>query len=306
MLRRLLLAGMTAAVAGIVNAPRSPAQSPASRPEFEVASIKPNIEGGPRVFMGQKSPGTFSAENETLKNLIQEAYGAPSGQRNWLPFFVAPGQGVPILGGPGWIGSERYDISAKWAAAIRGHTTIQSIEKAQSEMDLMLRALLEQRFQLKLHRETKDLPIYELKLAKAGKLKRGSCTTFDLDNPPPPPVASQQPPNYCGGSRLGRRGLDWTLDGTGMKMKDLADTLSFLIGSRTVIDKTGFVGTFDAHLQWTPGPGEFGATDVPASSTDISESIFSVLREQLGLKLKTGRGPVEVLIVDHAEKPSAN
>jgi uncharacterized protein (TIGR03435 family) len=210
------------------------------------------------------------------------------------------------LGGPGWIGSDRYDISAKWnAAPIDGHTTIQSIEKAQSEMDLMLRALLEQRFQLKLHRETKDLPVYELTLAKAGKLRHGSCTTFDPSNPPPPSVMGPQL-NYCGGSRLGRKGLDWTLDGTGMKMTDLANTLSFLIGSRTVIDKTGFRGTFDAHLQWTPGPAEFGATDVPGSSTDVAESIFTLLREQLGLKLKTGRGPVEVLIIDHAEKPSAN
>jgi Protein of unknown function (DUF3738) len=75
---------------------------------------------------------------------------------------------------------------------VDGHTTIQSIEKAQSEMDLMLRALLEQRFQLKLHRETKDLPVYELTLAKAGKLRHGSCTTFDPSNPLPPSVTGQQ------------------------------------------------------------------------------------------------------------------
>jgi uncharacterized protein (TIGR03435 family) len=292
-------------VAGILYTSLSQAQLAAPRPEFEVASIKPNIEGGPRRFMGMKSPGTFSAENEGLTNLIQRAYGVSSGQRNWLQIFVAPGQGVPILGGPAWISSERYDITAKWnAAPIDGPRSIQSIEKAESEMNLMLRTLLERRFQLRLHRETRDLPVYDLTVANAGKLKRGPCVTFDPDNLATQP--GQPPPDYCGASRLGRRGVDWTLDGTGMKMSQLADTLSFLIASRTVIDKTGFAGTFDAHLRWTPGPGEFGAGQVPASPDDAAESVFTVLQEQLGLKLRTGRGPVEVLVIDSAEKPSAN
>jgi uncharacterized protein (TIGR03435 family) len=160
------------------------AQSSASRPEFEVASIKPNIEGGPVVFMGQKSPGTFSAQNETLRNLIQEAYGVTSEQRNWLPFPVPFGQSVQILGGPAWIGSERYDITAKSdAVPVEGQRTMQAMVKLQSEMDLMLRTLLERRFQLKVHWETRDLPVYELTLAKAGKLRRGRCTAFNPDSP---------------------------------------------------------------------------------------------------------------------------
>jgi uncharacterized protein (TIGR03435 family) len=94
-------------------------------------------------------------------------------------------------------------------------------------------------------------------------------------------------------------------------MTELAGTLSNLIGSRPIIDKTGYAGTFDAHLQWTPGPGERGATDVEQGpsfeqSRDVPASIFTVLWEELGVELKAGRGPVEVLIVDHVEKPSAN
>jgi uncharacterized protein (TIGR03435 family) len=305
--RLLLLARTAAAAVGMLNA-----QSSAPRPEFEVASIRPNIEGGPVVFMGQKSPGTFSAQNETLQNLIQEAYGVTSEQRNWLPFPVPFGQAVQILGGPDWMGSDRYDITAKSnAVPVEGQRTMHAMERLQSEMDLMLRTLLEQRFGLKVHWETRDLPVYELTLAKAGKLRQGSCTTFSPDSPLAASGPGRQSPNYCGSSRLRRKGLDWTLDGTAIKMTELAGTLSNLIGNRPIMDKTGYAGTFDVHLQWTPGPGERGAPDVPASSFEqdpynVPASIFTALWEQLGLKLKAGRGPVEVLIVDHAEKPSAN
>ena len=122
----------------------------------------------------------------------------------------------------------------------------------------------------------------------------------DLD-----PENPQAALHYCGASTEGRKGLDWTLEGTGMKMSELADTLSCLIGNFTVVDRTGYTGTFDAHLRWTPGMGEVGANG-PASPDDVNESIFTVLQEQLGLKLKAGRGPVEVLVIDHAERPSAN
>jgi len=305
----MLLTVAAAFAFGSMVAPGSPAQSAVPRPEFDAASIRLNVDGGPYVFNGMKSLGTFSSENQTLRNLIQEAYGVPSGRRNWLPFFVSAGQGVPILGGPDWIGTDRWDITAKWNAAASlpeaGHITLPALEKAQSEMDLMLRALLEQRFQLKVHRETRDLPVYEMMIVKAGKLKHAACTVFDPDNPLPS-VPGQTPPDYCGGSRLGRKGVDWTLDGTAMKLKELADTLSWLIGGRTIVDKTGFTGTFDAHLRWTPSIGEFGAGQAPSSPDDNNESIFTVLREQLGLELKPGRGPVEVLVVDRVEKPSPN
>jgi uncharacterized protein (TIGR03435 family) len=152
----------------------------------------------------------------------------------------------------------------------------------------------------------RELPVYEMTVATPGKLKQGSCVPFDPGNLQPPPAAGQQPLHYCGASSVEKKGLDWTLEGTGMKMSELANTLSYLIGDRTVVDKTGYKGTFDAHLRWTPGQGETGATWAPASPDDVGESVFTVLQEQLGLKLKAGRDPVEVLIVDHVEKPSPN
>ncbi len=216
--RRVGLPEVCVALAGLVSVMPTPAQSPVSRREFEVASIRLNVKGGPWVFNGQKSPGTFASENQTLRALIQEAYGRPSGKRNWLPVFVAAGTGTPILGGPDWIGSARYDITAKWNAAPDAYRTVESINKTQVEMDLMLRALLEQRFKLKLHRETRELPVYELRIAKAGKLRQGTCATYNPANPPlstPDP----QPVIYCGGSSLGRErvGLDtgWRGDENG-------------------------------------------------------------------------------------------
>jgi uncharacterized protein (TIGR03435 family) len=276
------------------------AQTPAPRPEFDAASIRLNTDGGPIVFNGMKSLGTFSSQNQTLRNLIQEAYGVTSGQHYFLPYLKAPGQGVPILGGPPWLGIDRWNITAKWNAAPAGSpVTLELLQTARSQMDLMLRTLLEQRFQLKVHRETRDMPVYELTLVNPGKLKQATCAVFDPENPSPPST------EYCGSSRLGRKGQDWTLDGAGMKISELANTLSSLIGSRTIVDKTGFTGTFDAHLRWTPGQGEVGAS-VPASPDGVDESIFTALQDQLGLKLKTGRAPVEVIVIDNAEKPTPN
>ena len=99
--------------------------------------------------------------------------------------------------------------------------------------------------------------------------------------------------------------MDWTLNGSGMKISELAAAIANLIGSRTIVDKTGFTGTFDTHLRWTPGQGEAGAS-VPPSPDDVNESIFTVLQDQLGLKLKAGRAPVEVIVIDNAEKPTPN
>ena len=276
------------------------AQTPDPRPEFDAASIRLNTAGGPIVFNGMESLGTFASVNQTLRNLVQEAWGHPSGRRNWLPYFKAAGQGVPILGGPFWFGDDRWNITAKWnAAPADGHVTMKIIETEQARMESMLRTLLEQRFQLKLHRETRDLPVYELTVSRPGKLKQSTCAVFDPENPSPPST------EYCGASSEGRKGRDWTFNGKGIKMADLAGTVSYLIGDRTIVDKTEFTGAFDVHLRWTPGPNETGGT-VPPSSDDVNQSIFTVLQDQLGLKLKTGRAPVEVIVIDSVEKPTPN
>lgn len=248
------------------NAPHTHAQTPSAQPRFEVASVKPAGSGVPGF--GFQPGGRFRATGVTLKLLILAAYR--------VPFFE-------ISGGPDWLNSARFDVNAKAAG-----------EVDQDRGALMLQALLEDRFQLKAHRETKDLPIYALVPAKNGPRLRDSkgsaCTTYDFGNP-----QSQEPRHPCRTLNYGNR-----IVGGKVSMKELADMLSQLpeLGRR-VVDKTGLTGTWDLDLQWAPaGAGAGDQTSGP--------SIFTALPEQLGLRLESQKGPVEMFVIDRAEKPTEN
>jgi uncharacterized protein (TIGR03435 family) len=287
---------------GIPGAPPVRAQTPAARPEFEVATIKPNAGGGKRSSFGSQSPGTLSAENVPLKLLIQEAYSV-------RPFQV---QGLP-----GWIDSERYDLHAK--ARVDGPPEPlkrDAMMKSFDEMLVMLQVLLEDRFQLKIHRDTKEFPVYALSVAKGGsKLRKADCVMYDPENPPAPPAAGEKRASFCGNINMGRSGSNRTLDAAGITMKDLIERALPNIVDRMVIDKTGLTETFNVHLEWgtdavlpsQPGAGGSDDPGKPAPSADNQgPSIFSAIQEQLGLRLESTKGPVEVLVIDHVEKPSAN
>jgi uncharacterized protein (TIGR03435 family) len=197
-----------------------------------------------------------------------------------------------VLGGPDWIRSERerFDILAK---APDGTT--------RSQRPLMVRALLADRFKLKTHLETRNAPIYALVVARPdGKLgPRMSPATFDCTSwlaardrgervVPPPPSNGEGLP--CGlqsslGSIRGRS-----------QIADLAFVLSFLdILGRPVVDRSGLIGDYELELTWSPDPG-LTRSDLP--------SLFTALREQLGLKLEPTTGPVDVLVIDSAERPT--
>ena len=143
----------------------------------------------------------------------------------------------------------------------------------------MLRALLEDRFGLKVHRETRQLPVFALSAVKKGlKIRaseQGTCEPYDPNQPHP---------KTCGSIGIGKN----FLNGTSIRMEDLTRSLATLLG-RTVIDQTGFREPFDVHL-------EFNQDDTP---------IETALQEQLGMKLESAKGPVEVLVIDRVEKPSA-
>ncbi len=286
----------------ILSAPPIRAQAPAPRPEFEVATIKPNAGNSQRSFIGSQSPGTLSAENVPLKLMIQQAYSARSFQ---------------VQGLPGWTDSERYDLHAK--ARVDGPPeplNRESMEKTMAEMRVMLQALLEDRFQLKLHRETRELPVYALSIAKGGpKLKKADCLMYDPGNPPPPVAPGEKRPNFCGNINMGASGSNRTLDAPGATMQSLIERALPSIVGRFVIDKTGLTGTFNVHMEWAPdvpmpalaGAGGSNEPGRSAPSTDNQgPSIFSAIQEQLGLKLESTKGPVEVLVIDHVEKPSSN
>jgi bla regulator protein blaR1 len=258
------------------------------KPHFEVASIKRNVSG----LGGGFNPlpgGRLTIENVPLRLLIQNAYDV-------FPFQVSAG--------PGWIDSDKWDVDAK----ADGNPSIPEM------IGPMLVALLEDRFRLKVHRETKQLPVYILAVAKGGvKLSETKAKCWEEHDangrPSPPPAPGEPPLPPCGRVIGGLSPSGGHLEGRSASLGSLIFTLSHLLG-RTIIDKTGFTGTFDMHLEFardqalpgTPGgpaPGEF--------APDVSKpSIFTALQEQLGLKLKSGKGPVEILVIDHVEKPSEN
>jgi uncharacterized protein (TIGR03435 family) len=230
------------------------AQTPGSekRAEFEVASVKPTATEG--FFTMDFLPGGgISTRNMTVHNLLRNAYGL---------------QDYQIAGGPGWIDSTGFDIEAK-AGAGAGEVPREQVLK-------MIQALLADRFQLALHRETRQLPIYALVVGKTGPRLRAADSSV-------------------GGTKM----MMGQLIVKKMSMTTLANLLAFDL-KRPVRDDTALKGDFAFTLEWTLGLGE---SDAGPSSRP---SLFTAVQEQLGLKLESAKGPVEVVIIDSVEKPSEN
>jgi len=260
----------------------------AVRTKFEVASIKPST--GQAFFFGVNSlPGGRLTANATLRLLMSVAYHLESFQ---------------ILGGPAWTNSDQYQVEAK----AEGNASAE-------QMRPMLQSLLEDRFHLTLHREARQLPVYTLVMTKSAKLQqaaKGSCITTDPNSPPPPPPPPGEAVTLpCGflafmGSPTGVK-----LEGEKVSMTDLAQRLSSLLG-HTVTDKTGFTGKFDVHLQFATdaaleGFPNLGGPLRPQPAADSADpTIFVALTEQLGLRLESVKAPVEILVIDHAERPTEN
>ena len=287
---------MSIALTGVafsVHATRAQAQAPAPRLAFEVASVKPNASDGGLVAIGYPG-GRFSATNATLRMLVRNAFGL---------------QDIQIEGGPSWMNSARFDIVAK----PEGPATF-------SQMQAMLRTLLEDRLKLKSHTESKELPVYGLVMARSDRrlgaqLKAAGAECLQIavpagapPPPPPPPgpspvrAASECPSLFGLGSISGRR----------VTMARLAIGLSPST-NRIVLDQTGLAGDFDLDLHWTPdlsllpragrAPGE--PVFINGQALDPNgPSLFTALQEQLGLKLESQRGPVEILVIDGAERPT--
>lgn len=244
-------------------------QQSAPRPAFEVASIKPGDPNSQMFRIGSMPGGRFAANNASLKMLIQTAYDVRSHQ---------------ISGGPNWLDSAKYDIDAKPDSA----TPIPAGPAGGPQMRLMLQSLLEERFKLKLHRESKEEPVYELMVARGGpKLQKATDS-----------LKQQQR-----GLRMGRG----QLTGTAAPMSILVTQLSQQLG-RSVIDKTGLAGQYDFELKWTPdlGQSQGGPADAGPQPDPPGPSIFTAIQEQLGLRLESTKGPVDVLVIDYAEKPTEN
>jgi uncharacterized protein (TIGR03435 family) len=260
-----------------------------TQPSFEVVSIKrsaPDERGGQSILPG----GRFTTTATTLKFLLMGAYNVKSFQ---------------ISGLNGWMESERYDVigkapdgmmrgpvghAAEWQGANGAHsnwTEMDPNSESAKQFHAMMQTMLADRFALKVHRETKELPVYALVEAKGGSKLQ------------PTKSANLQMKWAMGQITFQAATLDY-----------LVNTLSQLSG-RPVVDRTGLTGKYDYTLQWTPDEGQMGMFRAAGDwenrgNGDSGPSVFTALQEQLGLKLDATKAPVELLVIDHVERPSEN
>jgi uncharacterized protein (TIGR03435 family) len=271
----------------------SQAQTPAY-PGFEVASVKLNRTevSNARIFI---QTDRFDAIGVPLRGLIALAYGEAG-----PPPKVRPND--QIAGGPDWMNTELYDVVAKAGSDVPAGPA--GVEPKL----LMLRSLLEQRFKLVVHHENRDAPFYALVLARSDRKLGPQFQHSDVDcrallaarggSPTPPPTPGQRPLCRADTARGG------TMIGGALTMADIVNTLSRLL-NRVVTDRTGLSGSFDVDLQFSPEGVEGlapSSLDQPVPFTD-KPSLFTALQEQLGLKLESTEGPVDVLVIDRAERP---
>lgn len=281
--RRILLVPISVVVAASVAPLVGQSQTNPKPPTFQAASIKPNTSADGRgVFL--QPGGRFRAIGIRLRELIRIAYGEHT--------FVLPAQ---VVGGPEWLASDRFDIVAK----------------ADSEfVPSMLRSLIEDRCNAKVHVETRELPIYNLVAIRSDKqlgpqLRRaaGDCIRPTADAVPP--ASAPDPSRLCGSMF---NNLNGVLSATAVSMQSWVEMLAGLpVVGRVVRDKTGLSGEFDVRMEFVPAflqnPNPNGST-IPNPAADSGPNLFTALQEQLGLKLESSKGPVDVLVIDHIEKPA--
>ena len=250
----------------------------AQSPLFEVASIRLNKADEPQSVPQMQPGGRVTLTNRTLQYLVQFAYST----------IESPLHDVQILGGPDWADKDRFDVTAKMEGNPPPRPETANLAR------MMMRGLLTERFQLKLHAEPKELPVYALVVARPnGQLGPGlrrrqdSCERFV---PPPggPDLTGNTP--LCGYLRGGQGTLNYR--GVSLSALFRPNALGGL--DRLVIDRTQLQGLFDIDLTW--------AVET-AISSDVP-SLFTAVQEQLGLKPESQHAPVEVLVIDHAERPT--
>jgi uncharacterized protein (TIGR03435 family) len=222
-------------------------------PAFNAVSIHSNVSSGGASSI-HVTPGRVSMSNVTLRKVILNAYGIPDDREY-------------ALAGPEWLGADRFDINATFPSDTAGPAIRE-----------MLRTMLAERFQLALHRETRQLPMYSLVVAKGGPKIRASADGEGK--------TSARPGHF---------------EASKITMRKFADLIGREAG-HPVTDSTGLDGVFDFTLDWSPSAGLRVESEDNASAAKDGPSIFTAIQEQLGLRLESGKGPVEVLVVDKVER----
>lgn len=262
--------------------------------QFEVASVK--VHPPPITLIGiTNRGGRFSVTGFSLKMLVGRGYGVPD---------------LRIVGAPEWADSERYDIEAKAPQDAAGQP-----------LQPMIQALLADRFQLKAHKETRELPVYELTVPRNGsKMKLSADQTAPAPLAPPPGGPNGGPRGgpgpFDGGPRpRGTMGASvseghFVIEGSAIPLSVLVNALQQRM-DRPIIDKTGLTGLFDIRLEWAPGaeapPLPFTRNpDAPPPPPVEGPSVFTAIQEQLGLRLEAAKGPTEVVVIDSVQRPTEN
>jgi len=239
-----------------------------AQPQFDVASIKPSEDHG--MMYVRPLPGGRLLVNAPARLMLMNAYGLQFSQ---------------LAGGPDWLASDIWSVDARAA----GNPT-------RDELMLMLRALLEERFHLKIHHESREMPVYALTAGKSPKLpsaREGACATAVPGQPEP-----AAPP--CGRVRISMSTEGVLVEGGSAPLSELVRVLAIPL-QRPVVDRTALAGVYDIALQFTRDtPG--GA----APADNAPPGIFTAIEEQLGLKLTAAKAPIDVLVIDRIERPSAN
>ncbi len=262
--------------------------TPASVPSFEVATIKAGTNDDRQMLMF--TPDGMTIKGVPMQMILREAFHTEDDH---------------LFGAPAWVKSTRYDIEAKVAAddapKLKGLTGDQRVG--------MLLPLIVDRFNMKYHHETRELTTYSLVVAKGGVKMKPSAVEDAIPKDAPKdggPDAPKAPPK---GHMLRMTGPGH-IESEGTETKFLAHVLSQQLG-KSVVDKTGLTGGYDYILQWTPddappgmagggGPHDDGAPPVSGPS------LFTAVEEQLGLKIESSKGMVDVIVIDHLDLPSAN
>ena len=234
-------------------------QAAPAKPAFEVSTIKRNISLAEGGSIGMQPGGRFRAVNADLRFMISAMYRTSGGAR------LFPSQ---IIGLPDWTWKEHWDITAKVGKELAGRP----VQEQFRNMAPMVQSLLEDRFKLRLHHETRDMPIYALVVSKPGVI-------------PVSAIDCKATPSKCR--------LESTAGHFSAVSMNINNLLSFLSNTveRVVIDRTGLQGFYDIDIDWAPEPG----SDKP--------SIFTAVQEKLGLKLESERGAVDVVVIDQLERP---
>jgi len=243
-------------------------------PAFEVATIKPSDPARPGKLFTVRGQDVLTV-NTTLNDLITVAYGVHARQ---------------ITGGPSWLDSDKYDVTGR--PDVPGQPSVAQIK-------IMLQKLVADRFQLKFHREKKELSVYAIGVAKSGvKISKSQADPNGL------------PSLFFGGAGPGG-GMSFNVRNA--TLAEVANTLQGIVLDRPMVDQTGLAEKYDFTLKFTPDAGQMagfglgGPSPAPAADNpDAPPDLFAAFQQQLGLKIETTKAPVDVLVIDKVEKPSAN